>query len=727
MAEKTQVLGFLTYDASQGEPSVEFQQSISKSIKEFRGISHKRAEASAFTRQFEDILPNVSVRDGFNRSDYEYYRGSERVPQSPKDIMAFCMEAYRSIGIVRNVIDLMSDFATQGMTIVHPNKQIQKFYRGWWDKVRGKDRSERIVNLLCRAGNVVAKRVVAKLTIKQERFLRSVGADEIITPDEKGGDPQSIARRSIPIRYDFINPLIVEVAGGIIAQFVGKQAYAFKIPAIVRTALIHPKDDLERAMVEMIPDYIKTMLSQGKELFVPEQNKLRVLHYKKDDWQDWADPMIFAIYKDLIMLEKMKLADLAALDGVISQVRIWKLGDLEKRVFPTDAAINKLIEILMSNPGGGAFDIVWGPDLQVQDYKTDVHQFLGQTKYEPVLNSIYAGLGVPPTLTGSASAGGFTNNYISLKTLVQRLEYVRDILTDFWNLEMQLVQRAMGFRFPASIVFDRMVLSDEAAEKKLLMDLADRLHISQETLRERVGESDELETLRLRREQRERDRETRTPIGGPWMNPEKEFELTKIALQRTLITPNDAGLEVKEEFDKPPFLIQLDKQKAGNLPNDNQRGIPGRPKNTKDSYQRKRTVKLRTSGGDDVAKLFTLITWAKHAQEEVHNFVLSSFLDQYKVKDIRGLAASQRILIEDIKFAVLANLKPFEEIGVERVSEIVKSGADISLAYTSLYNKIKIKLQAERGKELELEDLRYARAVVYALINSDIDNVSNSI
>ena len=46
---------------------------------------------------------------------------------------------------------------------------------------------------------------------------------------------------------------------------------------------------------------------------------------------------------------------------------------------------------------------------------------LGSEKYTSVLNSIYAGLGVPPTLTGMATnGGGFTNNFISLKTLVER-------------------------------------------------------------------------------------------------------------------------------------------------------------------------------------------------------------------------------------------------------------------------------------------------------------------
>lgn len=49
--------------------------------------------------------------------------------------MKMCMEAYDRVGIIRNVIDLMSDFASKGVMIVHPNKRIEKFYRKWFEKL----------------------------------------------------------------------------------------------------------------------------------------------------------------------------------------------------------------------------------------------------------------------------------------------------------------------------------------------------------------------------------------------------------------------------------------------------------------------------------------------------------------------------------------------------------------------------------------------------------------
>ena len=103
--------------------------------------------------------------------------------------------------------------------------------------------------------------------------------------------------------------------------------------------------------------------------------------------------------------------------------------------------------------------LVWGPELLFTESNSQVYRFLGSEKYQPVLTNIYAGLGIPPTLTGMASTGGgFTNNYISLKTLVERLEYGRGVLSDFWNQEIEIVQKASRRDRPTEpLIFEKHV------------------------------------------------------------------------------------------------------------------------------------------------------------------------------------------------------------------------------------------------------------------------------
>ena len=258
---------------------------------------------------------------------------------------------------------------------------------------------------------------------------------------------------------------------------------------------------------------------------------------------------------------------MSALDGAISNIRLWKLGDLDNKILPTKTGVNKLRNILASNVGGGTMDLVWGPELDFKESATEVHRFLGAEKYQPVLTSIYAGLCIPPTLTGASnsSGGGFTNNLVSLKTLIEILEYGRYILVEFWNDEIETVQKAMGFRFPAQIHFEQMILSDEAAEKNLLIQLVDRDLISAETLQARFGELPEIEKIRIKREVKDRENEKMPQKSGPYHNPQHRNDLEKIALTKDLVEPQDLGLIPSDDTGPHPFTKPDDRRDVINV------------------------------------------------------------------------------------------------------------------------------------------------------------------
>ena len=391
----------------------------------------QRASSSA-RRSFIDIEPNRSVRTSYVRDDYNRFRDEESVPSRQKEAIRMCMAAYDRVGIVRNVIDLMGDFACQGITLVHPNKRIEQFYRKWFERCGGKERSERFLNLFYRCGNVVVKKRNAKVNKKVERDLKAIGVADIVPED------LPVSRREIPWKYDFLNPLSLELIGADLALFAGKPQFALKISNSLRRHIAsasNSKDANRKELVAQLPKDLLNAIKDGKNILPIDPDKLSVYYYKKDDWRMWANPMIYAILDDILMLEKMKLSDISALDGAISNIRLWTIGDLDNKILPTKGAINKLRDILASNVGGGTMDLVWGPEIDFKESSTQVYRFLGAEKYQPVLTNIYAGLGVPPTLTGlgSGQGGGFTNNFISLKVLVERLEYGRNTLINFWK------------------------------------------------------------------------------------------------------------------------------------------------------------------------------------------------------------------------------------------------------------------------------------------------------
>ena len=75
------------------------------------------ATFSSRSRNFKDFTGQLSSRPGLREADFDWFRPDQAVPNSPKEIIAFARLAYRRIGLIRNAIDLMGDFACQGVRL----------------------------------------------------------------------------------------------------------------------------------------------------------------------------------------------------------------------------------------------------------------------------------------------------------------------------------------------------------------------------------------------------------------------------------------------------------------------------------------------------------------------------------------------------------------------------------------------------------------------------------
>ena len=664
---------------------------------------------------FSNLDSNTGGRPGLTRADYEFFRPDETVPREIKAICRRADDIYQKMGLIRNVIDLMADFAVQGVTPVHRNKRIERFYKQWFKKVKGKDRSERFLNNIYRTGSVVLNRQTAKLNVKViDSLYKSMGSPDLYIDSI---DQIKVEKREIPWKYTFIDPICVQMSAGGLASFVQSKQYEITIPAQMRKLINSPRTDAEKAIVAQLPAQI-IEAAKAKKPYPLNPQKTIVFHYKKDDWQSWAYPMIYAIMDDIFIIEKLKLADLAALDGAISNIRIFKLGSLEHKIAPTKAAVAKLAQILGNNVGGGTMDLIWGPDLELIESKTSVHQFLGESKYIPHLNSIYAGLGIPPTLTGTFGAAGTTNNFISLKTMTQRLQYGRDLIVEFWEKEFELVQKAMGFQHPAKLEFDRMDLSNEDTEKALLIQLADRNVISDELLQKKFGFDPDMEKARLMRETRERKGNRMVRKSGPWHDPQIENSLKKIALQGGTATPSQVGLELDKkkagektvlEMRQAVAPTKLAKDSSESLP-----GVPGqgRPKTSKDGSKRKtKTFSPRTGA--------SLNLWAANAQDKISEIVNPMILDLYNKKNLRSLASSEIDELEDLKTKILFATEPFTVIDEDAVQASLKQIENIKMTTFDNLKKYYQDIAVDLDKQLTVEDMKQAKASFYSMVYSE--------
>lgn len=688
---------------------------FSDSLEHYSG--HYRA--SAFSRtDFSDLDTRVSGRPGLRWRDYDAFRPDEARPDKHKDIILAVDNFYKGEGIVRNIIDLMGDFACQGVRLVHPNKRIEKFYRNWFTRVNGKERSERFLNYLYRTGNVVVRKQTARIPVNIEReIFKSVATPDMQVTTKK------VASREIPWKYTFLHPATVIVVGGALASFAGRPIYAIKLPNKMRRIIQNPRNEAEAAIVAQLPEEIRKAAEVNTPIILPEE-KTRVFHYKKDDWDEWALPMIYSIMEDLTTLKKLKLADRAALDGAISNIRVWKIGSLEHKVPPTPEATALLSDILENNTGVGTMDLVWGPDIDLLESKTSVHQFLGEDKYKPTMNNIYAGLGIPPTLTGTFGAAGTTNNFISLKTLTQRLQYGRDVLRKFWEEEIVEVQKAMGFRFPAKLEFDETNLADEDSMKSLLIQLVDRNLISDERLQEAFNIEPDMEKIRLNRELRDREAGRMVPKAGQFYDPQFGVALKKTALQTGVVTPGQVGLrtdEVRKDLKMYPKekgeknALEMKPTPAGpgggktkkTTPNKGKQSS-GRPKTSKDSGGR--TGKKFTPRGKAAVEV-----WATYAQEAMSEYLNDYFLELYSKKNRRSLSAAEVQEIEDIKFGILCHLEPLGEVDEETLLTALEKG-NVPPVAAATHKEWVREVEEALDRDLSLDEVRSLQSAVYSTI-----------
>lgn len=593
------------------------------------------AHASAYSnRTFLNLEPNISSREAFTKDSYYNFRPNERPPTRSKDIIKACMMAYDNVGIIKNVIDLMGDFGSQGITLVHTDKRTQNFFRKWWKLVDGDERSERFLNTFYRTGNVFIQRESGTIN-------RAMKTQMSATAKQYKG---------IPLRYKFLNPLSVEVKNGVAGIFLDDLEYEVNVSEALSEALKNAN----------VNNKMLTKQVGSKRIPLDKENLL-IFHYKKDDWQLWANPMIYAILDDIRMFEKMKLGDMAAMDGAICNVRLWTLGSLEHKIAPQKAAMDKLRNVLASNVGQGTIDLVWGPELSFQETESKVYNYLGDDKYKTVLNSIYGGLGIPQTLTGSTGqSGGFTNNFISMKTLIDRLEYGRDMLRKFWEKEIAIVQKAMGFAKPAQLHFNYMILANETAEKNLLVQLADRNIISYETVRERLNEIDGIENSRIRKEEKLRENEKMPPKSDP--------------------------------FHKVPEPMEEG----------------GRPFTSTDKIQRKRKeVKPKTT-----PTMTKSVMDADKRYKKISELLQKPILAQYGKKSLRELTDSEFNEFEELKFITLCNFPEDKNVNLDTLNTVFSNGLQKTLA-SGVFSDNRAKFIEFHSRKPDVEEERFIRLLSY--------------
>lgn len=665
-----------------------------------------------FSNQFSGELGGAGLSFGHGNSHIQgsmsTFSGNTRMAQFK---MGLCVEAYKGFGVAKNVIDLMANFASEGLTLKHKSKAVQKFYERWAEHVDLQGRIKDILRYYYKYGNVFIYTTMGLIdSVTYDRMRRAKSRDSLkgfteLRSDADNNDPampqrlkdieeeqkKNLSDRQIPWRYTLLNPFQMDLRGN---KFFGESEWVFILDPMTAEAIkgLMAKREinfLDETDINLPPEFKKfSNEGQNQMLVTLDQAKLWTLHYMKDDHEDWADPLIWPVMSDILYKNKLRQMDISVCDSVINVVTIFKLGDFANGFIPPEEHMSAFAELLRTPTY--AMTMVWNDSISIESSYPPVDRILNVSKYEAVDRDILRGLGIPDVLLGGTTGSSFSTGFLGVRTLLERLEEGRNTVIRWLNRQLKMIASIMGHRDVPKVKFGKMSLRDEKAEKMLLIQLLDRNIISIEAVLECFGEDFEIEIERLRDEEGIRKKTGLLHKHSPFIDPINDMDA-----EETL----DKQSEMKRKEIQLNMKFKQKEQK-------NQKGPKGRPVNTKGIPQEKNR-ETKPKG------MAWLLNW-EHAKSEelerlevIHDTVIAIVLNIKGKRYKKSLSLKDRRGIENISFAVASYLE--DEVTRQSVLNILADESTRGYHPEILSRYEEIVLEAKT-----LDDRKHAMATAVA-------------
>jgi hypothetical protein len=629
--------------------------------------------------------------------------------QVAKMKMAMAVEAYKGFGIVKNVIDLMCNFASEGLTIVHPRPAVERFYKRWAEMTDLQGRVKDILRYYYKVGTVPVYTSMGTIDDSAYNKMKSTRGKALAldnndpaakkrVKDAQKESEKPIGKREIPWRYTILNPFQMEILGG---KYFGEQEWVFVLDQKTSQEIKDKvgsggTDFLDETDINLPPELKKLKKDDGDGRIVKlDQAKLWVFSYMKDDHEDWADPMIWPVMNDIMYKNSLRAMDMSVVNSTISAVTIFKLGDFKNGFIAPKAHFKAFSEMLRAPTY--SHNIVWNDAISIESNYPPVEKILNIEKYRSVDKDILAGLGIPSILVDGSEGGSFSNAFLQVRTLLERLEEGRREVMKWITHQLRLVAETMGHRDIPIVRFGQMSLRDEQAEKQLIIQLLDRNIISAEAVHEVFGLDTRLEIERMRREDALAEDEALMIKHGPFKDPmsnldeedmmDKEMKMQDKQFDKELEIrkkESDINMQIKREQMHEQMKIKKEVMRK-----QQNQGINGRPKSgTKGIPQKKKRVtkpKGQSLGfvwSYEINKVAALELY-----EKVEDILTRMTLATRNLKYKKELSKDDKEALEYLTYAVFSHLHVDDEITEDYVLSFIESGLSVNDFVNALANE----------------------------------------
>jgi hypothetical protein len=203
-----------------------------------------------------------------------------------------------------------------------------------------------------------------------------------------------------------------------------------------------------------------------------------VYHIKRkaSGYRLWGVPYLTKIFTAVQSKRKLRYLDDQTIEGLVNYLVVFKIGsqDIESPYHIVDSSRISAFKALIENPNASNM-LVWPHDLQIETVGPDGKIMEFKERYDIVDRDIMRSLGVPSALLDGSGSGNVNIMWVSVLSLVERIETVRHDIENYLRVLIKSIADANELAFNSfRVKWKPSNLRDEKTIKTLLLAFYDR-------------------------------------------------------------------------------------------------------------------------------------------------------------------------------------------------------------------------------------------------------------
>jgi hypothetical protein len=371
---------------------------------------------------------------------YEYTKDGVDI----RDSIMLCQKAYANVAIVRNTIDIATEFANTDVYLEGGTERSREFFQKWFEKIKLWKLKDQYFREYYRSGNIFLYRIDGKFNTEDFKLL-------------SGMSENGIKNNKVPLRYILINPY--DIVAKISSSF-AEAVYEKILSEYELERLKNPKDDADVELLNGFDPEIQKQI-KSKEYFRDglkmklDPKYLLYSFYKKQDYEPFAVPFAYPVLEDINAKIELKRIDQAIARTVENVILLITMGAEPDKGGINPANMTAMQNLFMNESVGRV--LVSDHTTKAEFVIPDLKKVVGKEKYEVLNEDIKEGL--MNVMLGDEKYNGQS---AKISFFMERLKEARNaFLNDILQPEIIRISKDLGFRAYPTARFTEIDMKDE--------------------------------------------------------------------------------------------------------------------------------------------------------------------------------------------------------------------------------------------------------------------------